>query len=85
MTTTAILPDPIAELRKEYRSRIDELPYAELVVPSEIARRKSGFLAIESELVPRDVVFQLVREAIDEAFEQGRREGATVAGDGAGQ
>lgn len=66
------IPDPIAQLRVEYRGILDELPPSELTVPSHVVRRRSSHWAIElDDHIPRDVAFQLIRGAIDAAFDAG--------------
>ena len=58
------------KLRLHWRSELDMLPMAQLVVPSEEVARKPGAFYIETELVPRENVWELLRSAIDEALEK---------------
>lgn len=68
MSKVAEISEREKELRVKWRGELDILPQSEIVIPSEIVKRKSELFVIETDLVPRDQVWELMRSAIEDAL-----------------
>lgn len=58
------------ELRLKYRALIDELPSIDVVVPAEAIEKKNAVYCVEfRDQMPKDVAFELIKNAVDDALE----------------